>query len=126
MRTTLQEMGHSQHPTPVEVDNQCAVGILTDTVKQKRSTSIDMRFFWARGRIQQRQFFVYWRPGKNNRADYFTKHHAPLHHKEKRSIYLVNLIRNCTSYHEAAQNDITIGRRDHLCSKGVLVSTVRN
>ena len=63
MRTALQEMGHPQPPTPVEVDNQCAVGILTDTVKQKRSKSMDMRFFWARDRIRQGQFFYYWRPG---------------------------------------------------------------
>ena len=59
MRTALQEMDHPQHPMPVEVDNQCAMGILTDTVKQNRSTSIDMRFFWARDRIRQGQFFVY-------------------------------------------------------------------
>ena len=63
MRTALQEMGHPQFPTPVEVDNQCTVGILTDTVKQIRSKSVDMRFFWARDRIRQGHFFYYWRPG---------------------------------------------------------------
>ena len=52
MRTALQEMGHPQPPIPVKVDNQCAVGILTDTVKQKRSKSMGMRFFWARDRIR--------------------------------------------------------------------------
>ena len=64
MRTALQEIGHPQPPTPVEVDNQCAVGIFTDTVKQKRSKSMDMRFFWARDRIRQGQFFCLLAPWK--------------------------------------------------------------
>ena len=81
-----------------------------------------MRFFWVRDRIRQRDFFSLV-PWKKYRADYFTKHHAPLHHKEMRSISIVNLLSNWTIYHEATQNDITIERRDHVCSKGVLVST---
>ena len=109
MRTALQEIGHPQPPTPVEVDNQCTVGILTDIVKQKWSKSMNMRFFWARNRIRQGQFFIYWRPGKNNRADYFTKHHAPLHHKKMRSIYLVNLIRNWTNYHRLRKTISRLG-----------------
>ena len=34
MRTTLEEMGHKQGPTPIQFDNKCAVGIITDTVVQ--------------------------------------------------------------------------------------------
>ena len=34
---TLAEMGHPQPPTPMEVDNETAIGFLKITMKQKRS-----------------------------------------------------------------------------------------
>jgi hypothetical protein len=74
IRTTLEELGYPQPPTPVHVDNTTAVGIENDTVKQRRSKAIDMRFYWIRDRVKQGQFHIYWAPGKHNIADYFTKH----------------------------------------------------
>ena len=47
-----------------------------------------MRFYWLKDRQQQKQFSIYWENGKNNFADYFTKHHSPSHHKAVRPIYL--------------------------------------
>jgi hypothetical protein len=44
-----------------------------DTIKPKRTKSIDMRFHWIRDRIQQGQFVVTWRKGVDNLADFFTK-----------------------------------------------------
>jgi hypothetical protein len=49
---------------------------------------MDMRFYWLRDRVRQGQFIVYWKPGKTNKADYFTKHHATKHHREIRYNYL--------------------------------------
>ena len=37
IRITLEEMGHSQPPTPVQVDNSTALGIATGTIKQRNS-----------------------------------------------------------------------------------------
>ncbi len=42
---------------------------------------MDMHFEWLLDREQQGQFKIYWRPGKTNSADYFTKHHPPSHHR---------------------------------------------
>jgi hypothetical protein len=69
-------------------DNSTAAGIATDTVKQKRSKAIDMRFYWIRDRVRQGQFLVYWSKGKGNLADYFSKHHPASHHTAVRSTYL--------------------------------------
>ena len=33
LRQTLQELGHPQGPTPIQFDNKCATGILTDSIK---------------------------------------------------------------------------------------------
>ena len=88
LRTTLDELGWKQPPTPVNTDNKIAMGIATDTVKQRRSRAIDMRFYWVRDRVKQNQFRIHWRPGKTNLGDYFTKHHSPSHHQEVRPIYL--------------------------------------
>ena len=69
MREALQNMGHPQPPTPIQTDNTTAIGISTDSVKQKRSKAMDMRFYWTRDRVRQGQFHIYWKPGKYNKAD---------------------------------------------------------
>jgi hypothetical protein len=88
LRTTLEEMGHKQPPTPIQVDNSTTNGFANRQIKQKRSKAMDMRFYWIQDRVSQKQFQVYWRPGHTNLADYFTKHHAPAHHRRIRSTYL--------------------------------------
>ena len=88
LRTTLKELGHPQPPTPVLVDNSTAVGLANDTVTQRRSRAIDMRFFWVRDRVDQNQFHVYWAPAHLNLADYFTKHHTPSHHRKMRKYFI--------------------------------------
>ena len=81
-------MGHPQPPTPMETDNSTAFGIVNESVKQKRSKAMDMRYYWIRDRVRQGQYHVYWREGKLNRADYYTKHHSPAHHQMVRPAYL--------------------------------------
>jgi hypothetical protein len=86
LRTTLEEGGHKQPPTPMETDNTTATGYSNGTIKQKRTKAMDMRFYWIKDRVKQGQFNVYWGPGFQNLADYFTKHHSPAHHKRIRDV----------------------------------------
>ena len=88
--TSLQEMGHPQPPNgnPLETDNTTAHDILHAKVRMKRSKAFDMRYHWLKDRIAQTQFNLYWAKGRNNQADYFTKHYPPSYHKLMRSIYL--------------------------------------
>ena len=88
LRTTLEEMGHPQPPTPVRTDNSTAEQIVNDPCKQQRSRAIDMRYHWLRDRIKQGQFKVHWAPAADNLADYHSKHHLPAHHRKCRPIYL--------------------------------------
>ena len=81
LRTTLEEMGHPQPATPLQTDNSTANGISNGTCKQRQSRAIDMRFYWVRDQTQQGHFNVFWAPGTDNLADYFTKHHSPAHHR---------------------------------------------
>ena len=88
LRQALTDLGHKQPATPVETDNTTACDIIHDQIKQKRTRAMDMRFYWVRDRQQQGQFNIYWKPGKNNYADFSTKHHSPGHCKEWRYKYL--------------------------------------
>lgn len=90
IRTTLEELGHPQGPTPMATDNSTASGIANDTVKQRRSKAMDMRFYWVRDRVRQGHFLIYWSKGSGNLADYFTKHHSTSHHRAMRPVYLHN------------------------------------
>ncbi|KAI2493168.1 Reverse transcriptase (RNA-dependent DNA polymerase) [Fragilaria crotonensis] len=98
LRIALDEMGHPQPATPMATDNSTASGIATDTVKQKRSKAVDMRFYWIRDRVRQGQFQIYWRKGNTNRADYFSKHHPASHHQAIRSTYLYSATNPTKNY----------------------------
>lgn len=87
-RLTLEDFGFPQPPTPVECDNQCAVGIANRDVKQKRSRAMDVRFHWVADRVKQGQFVITWKKGSQNLADYFTKIHPPKHHRATRSNFV--------------------------------------
>ena len=85
-RNILEEMGHPQPATPIQVDNSTADGIVNSRVQPKRTKAMDMRFHWLRDRaINQKQFRIYWKPGTQQRGDYWTKHHSPAHHRNMRS-----------------------------------------
>jgi hypothetical protein len=88
LRVTLEELRHPQPPTPMQVDNTTADGYANDTIKQKRSKAMDMRFHWIQDRVRQKQFLVYYRPGKSNLGDPFTKHLTPAQTKIMRPFYL--------------------------------------
>ncbi len=83
----LEEMGHPQPATPMATDNNTASGIATDSVKQKCSKAIDMKFYWIRNWVRQGQFHLYWSKGNTDRTDYFSKHHPASHHQAIHSRY---------------------------------------
>jgi hypothetical protein len=43
-----------------------------------------MQFHWLRCREAQNQFSFFWRPGKTNLTDYWTKHHYTAQHVKQR------------------------------------------
>ncbi len=81
IQQTLIELGHSQPCTPMQTDNATAHALLTHKILPKALKAMDMRFHWLGCRNAQGQFCYYWRPGTQNLADYFTKHHLATHHK---------------------------------------------
>jgi hypothetical protein len=88
MRHTLVELGHPQPLTPMQTDNATATALLTNKIMPKALKAMDMRFHWLRCRTAQGQFRYYWRPGTQNLADYFTKHHPASHHTAVRPTIL--------------------------------------
>jgi hypothetical protein len=69
LRVTLTELGHIQPPTPLRTDKSTAFGILNETIKQKISKAMDMRYYWDM-----------------DLGDYHTKHHSAQHHKDMRGL----------------------------------------
>jgi hypothetical protein len=88
LRTTLHEMGYPQPATPMQTNNSTTCGIANSNIKQQRSQAIDMRFYWVSDRQQQGHFNIFWAPGSDNLADYFTKHFPTRHHQAMRPIYV--------------------------------------
>ncbi len=69
-----------QPPTPLQTDNAIADGVINGKEQPKRTKTMDMRFHWLRNWECQRQYHIYWRPGKLNYSNYWTKHHPETHH----------------------------------------------
>jgi hypothetical protein len=120
-RTTLAEIGHNQDTTELKTNNTTEDGIINNTVQQKRSKAMDMRFYWVKDRVEQDQFNVGWAPDDNNMRDYFTKHHSPAHHQCMRPYYLhdkhspmtrqstrLAILRGCVDIDPNSQTDRTL------------------
>jgi hypothetical protein len=84
----LIELRHNQPSTTLKMDNSTAFGILNETIKQKRSKTMDMRYHWLTDRVHQQQFNVYWHPVLENLGDYHTIHHSAQHRKNTRQFIL--------------------------------------
>ena len=88
VRAALEELGWPQPPAPMKAGSTSASGITNGAAKQQRSKAIGMRLYWLKDRVEQGQFKIFWEPGGENWAGYFTKHHPPTHHSKVRPIYL--------------------------------------
>jgi hypothetical protein len=85
-RNILEEMGRTQPPTPIQIDNSTADGIINLRVQPKHKKAMDMCFHGLCDRgVNQKQFKFYWRPETLMRADYWTKHHPLSHHRNMTS-----------------------------------------
>jgi hypothetical protein len=129
LRVTLLELGHEQPATSLRTDNSTAYGILNETIKQKRSKSMDMKYYWLQDRVRQKQFDVYCRPGKDNLGDYHTKHHLAQYHQYMRPILLhqdnsLTILQGCAKLpqpklRQRTDTDTTVhteSHSGHMCS----------
>ena len=91
-RTTLEEMGHPQEPTPVTTDNNTAHGLTLGTMTSKASQSNYMRSQWLKCRRTQRLFRFLWAKGSRNRADCPSKHHPAHHHQQMRPSLVIDRV----------------------------------
>ena len=87
-RLILQEMGNPQPPTPISCNNSKTCGIVNDTIKQHRSRSMEMKYFYVNDQVDNKQFEVEWNPVGENLGNYTSKHHKAKHHKDVCLIYL--------------------------------------
>ena len=87
-QTALKEMGWPQPPSHITVNNSTTAGLAQDTIKDNKSCAMGMQLHWIQDCAQQQQFNVVWALGAINKADYFTKLHAPIIHHHMRPVYL--------------------------------------
>ncbi len=87
---TLKILGHPQPPTPIQTNNTTALGIVNNYL-MKKLKAMDMKYHWLWDRISQKQFQHYWAPGIENKGNYVTKHHTPVHHEAMRSTFLTSI-----------------------------------
>ena len=48
-----------------------------------------MQYNWIKDREQKNQFYIYWKQGKDNHADYYKKHFPASYHQQIRSAYIL-------------------------------------
>jgi hypothetical protein len=87
----LSKLGHQQPRTLMQTNNATAHALLTNKILPKALKVIGMHFHWLRCHDSQGKFCYCWRPGTQNLATYFTKHHPPSHHKSARPRILTSV-----------------------------------
>jgi hypothetical protein len=53
LRVTLAKLGHTQPLTPLRTDSSTEFGIVKETIKQKQSKAMYMRYHWLTDRVRQ-------------------------------------------------------------------------
>ena len=89
IKKMLQALGHPQDVTRIKTDNSTAAAFSNSTLKEKRSKSWDMRWWWLQDKVKLQEFQIWWDKGINNLADYHTKHFPPSHHQQMRPTYIL-------------------------------------
>ena len=89
IRKMLEALGHRQQTIRIKTDNSTAESYCNKTLKEKRSKSWDMRWWWLQDKIKNKEFHVYLDKGKNNYVYYHTKHFPPLYHQQIRPKYIL-------------------------------------
>jgi hypothetical protein len=56
LRQILFEMGHPQPPTPIQMDNTTAEGVINNKIQPKQTKVMDVCFHWLCDRKQWQQF----------------------------------------------------------------------
>ena len=85
----LEALGHHQKIIPLKTDNSTADAFSNSTLKEKRSKAWDMRLYWIKDRVHDKEFYICWSAGANNFADYFTKHFSPSYHQQIQPHYIL-------------------------------------
>ncbi len=92
IRIIPKELGHKQPPTPLQTDNAMADAVINSKIQPKQTKPMDMRFHWLQDRECQRQFRIYWRPGKMSYANCWINHHPKSHHRNIHKEFLTPTI----------------------------------
>ena len=91
VRNSEIEKGRPHTLAPMQLDKSTVVKFVNNTIKQRRSESIDMRFYWLQDRESQEQLKIYWRPDlqnpRLNHGGYHIKFFTKAHHILCRPIY---------------------------------------
>ena len=82
LRLILHELGKSQPPTPIHVNNTTAVGIVNNTIKHQRLQAFEMRYLYLLDQAVKKYFIFKHQPGQKNVGDYPTKHHTAAIHQD--------------------------------------------
>ena len=89
IKKMLEALGQIQNPICIKTDNSTAEAFSNSTLKEKRSKSWDMRWWWIQDKVKLKEFQVIWERGINNLADYQTKHFPPSYHTQVRPTYIL-------------------------------------
>ena len=78
----LQQLGYSQPPTPIILDNSTTENFIKNNITQKRSKSWDMTHYWLRDKYILKKFDFIWKKSQLNFIDYHTKHFPAVYHRQ--------------------------------------------
>ena len=134
IRRMLHILGHPQPPTPIKTDNKTATSFANNTLKNKKSKSWDMRYYWIKDKVSNQDFVIYWDRGLNNYADYFTKHFPASYHQKNRPTYILkgyslsinspsSCVRGCVETHPGLNSYTGHGRQTGPLNNNIYAHT---
>ena len=99
-------MVHPQPPTPVVTDIAKGYGFSNENIIQRRSRAIYIYFYWVCYRVNQVHYLAYFKIGKYNITNYFTRHHPTKHHHAIIITYPVPTVDSRKQYYYKVPTDL--------------------
>ena len=86
----LNEIDHNQPPTPLIMDNNTTEKFIKNNITQKKSKSLDMRYYWLLEQSIKKRLHFQWKQYSENLADHHTKYFPETYHKKVRMKYVTD------------------------------------
>ena len=85
----IEALGRKQETVKLKIDNTTDEAFSNSTLKERRTKTWNMRWWWLQDNLRNNHFIIYLDRGTNKKEDYPTKHFPQSYHQPIRPKHIL-------------------------------------